>query len=124
MGFTEGQVLWSLEDTVRTAGGPDLNGEWVSSGFQIVDIRWCVWTVERVTPRGAWIQAGLAGDTLRGTRMWVGFHTRKVAPTKEKAHDNACSKRAYHVVMCRKRLDTAELRLRALETTKIKETTP
>jgi hypothetical protein len=122
MHFTEGQVLWSLEDTARTQGGYDLNGEWVSSGFQVVDTRWSVWTVERVTARGAWVQKGRADDTIRGKRMWVGVHTKKVAETKERALDNARSKRAYHVIMCRKRLDTAELRLRALERLKLEET--
>jgi hypothetical protein len=113
--FKVGQVLWSLEDKVLTMGHISDTGEWESSGYTRVDTRWVAWTVESVTPKGAWVQEGLATDTLRGTRMWVAYNTHKVATTKQRAKDHAVSKRAYHTRMCRERLASAEHRLHVIQ---------
>jgi len=121
MTYTVGQVLWSLQDTPRTMFGLDVEGEWVSSGYIHVDMRWVAWTVERLTPKGAWIRAGRDGDTLRGILKWVGSNTRKVAATREQAKTHALVKRAYHVRMCAKRLEHAQTRLEALKTANIVE---
>lgn len=115
MKFIEGQVVWSLKDIAREMGSVDETGEWLPAGYTRVDIHWRAWTVERVTPRGAWVTEGLAGGTLRGERMWVGHSTRKVAASKAEAKARAIEKRAFHVQQCKKRLDRAEHQLSVLE---------
>jgi hypothetical protein len=102
-------------------GSIDMEGEWVSAGYICVDMRWVVWTVERVTPKGAWVRAGREGDTLRGNAMWVANNTRKVAATRQAAKDFALVKRAYHARMCAERLEKAQTRLEALKTANIVE---
>jgi hypothetical protein len=119
--YTVGQVLWSLVDMPRTMGGIDMEGEWVSAGYIRVDMRWVVWTVERVTPKGAWVRAGREGDTLRGNAMWVANNTRKVAATRQEAKDFALVKRAYHARMCAERLEHAQTRLAALQALRVEE---
>ena len=119
--YTVGQVLWSLVDMPRTMGGIDMEGEWVSAGYIRVDMRWVVWTVERVTPKGAWVRAGREGDTLRGNAMWVANNTRKVSATREQAKAFAVQKRTYHVRMCTKRLEHAQTRLAALQSLKVSD---
>jgi len=119
--YTVGQVLWSLVDTPRTMGGIDMEGEWVSAGYIRVDMRWIAWTVESVTPKGAWVRAGRDGDTLRGIRKWVANNTRKVAATREQAKTHALIKRTYHARMCAKRLEHAQTRLAALQSLKVSD---
>lgn len=122
-GFAEGQVLWSLVDVSREMGGIDETGEWISAGYARVDTRWIAWTVEKSTPRGAWVQEGRSGDTLRGERMWVAHNTRKVSATKAEAKARAVEKRAWHAKECRKRLARAEHQLRVLESLAVEEET-
>lgn len=112
--FREGDVVWSLEDKVIGLSSVDLNGEWTSAGTR-VEVLWQPWTVERVTPKGAWVQPGLRTHGIRGIKVWVSNNTRTVAPTKEQAKLNALGKRKYRVKMARTRLERAEERLRALE---------
>jgi hypothetical protein len=119
--YTVGQALWSLVDMPLTMGSIDMEGEWVSAGYIRVDMRWVVWTVERVTPKGAWVRAGREGDTLRGNAMWVANNTRKVAATRQAAKDFALVKRAYHARMCAERLEQAQTRLAALQALRVEE---
>ena len=119
--YTVGHVLWSLVDKPRTMGTIDMEGEWVSAGYIRVDMRWVMWTVERVTPKGAWVYRGREGDTLRGETMWVANNTRKVAATRQEAKDFALVKRAYHARMCAERLEHAQTRLAALQALKVSD---
>jgi hypothetical protein len=121
--FTEGQVLWSLKDVSREMGSMDDMGEWHPAGYARVDIYWTEWTVEKVTPNGAWVFEGHAGDRVRGERIWVANNTRKVAATKTEAKARAVEKRAWHAKECRKRLERAEHQLRVLENLKVEEGT-
>lgn len=119
--FADGQVLWSLKDASRDAGFIDDTGEWQPAGYARVDLYWTAWTVEKTTPRGAWVVEGLDGDTLRGERIWVAHDTRKVSATKAEAKARAVEKRAWHAKECRRRLERAEQQLSVLENIKIEE---
>lgn len=114
MSFVAGQRLWSLVDGVVAIGGVDITGEWFTRGIRI-EVAWQPWVVERVTPKGAWIRTGDAGDRIFQSRRWVSATTRLVAPTKALARENAIRKRKYHIKMARNRLELAEQRLRTLE---------
>jgi hypothetical protein len=117
--FTEGQVLWSLRDVALADGFVDETGEWQPLGTTRVNLCWRVWTVEKTTPRGAWVVGGRAGDTLRGERVWVAHGTRMVSATMAEAKARAVEKRAWHVKECRKRLERAEQQLHTLENLKV-----
>ena len=122
-GFTEGQVLWSLKDVALADGFVDETGEWQPMGTTRVNLCWRVWTVEKATPRGAWVVEGLAENTLRGERMWVAHDTRKVSATRAEAKARAVEKRAWHAKECRRRLERAEQQLRVLESLAVEEET-
>jgi hypothetical protein len=113
--FIEGQVVWSLRDVALADGFIDETGEWQPTGSTRVIVCWRAWTVEKVTPRGAWVVEGRAEETLHGEKMWVNNATRKVSATKEVAKERAIEKRAFHVSQCRKRLERAEQQLSVLE---------
>lgn len=119
--FTKGQVLWSLKDVSREMGSMDDMGEWHPAGYARVDIYWTAWTVEKATPRGAWVAEGYAKDWIRGERMWVAHNTRKVSASKAEAKARAVERRAWHAKKCRERLARAEQQLSVLENVKIEE---
>lgn len=113
--WVEGQVLWSVKDRLATGGGSvGLDGEWEPSTYLHVEVRWQEWTVEKVTPRGAWVQPGLRSHNLRGFREWVSFSTRRVSATKAEAKEQAVRKRAYHLQMSKRRLEGVLRRYYAL----------
>ena len=119
--FVAGQVLWSLKDMSREMGSMDDMGEWHPAGYARVDVYWTAWTVEKATPRGAWVVEGYDRDKVRGERMWVAHDTRKVSASKAIAKARAVEKRAWHVKECRKRLSRAEHQLSVLENIKLEE---
>jgi len=63
----------------------------------------------------------MGGDHLRSFEEWVGSSSRKFSTTKEGAKKLALQRRRYNIKMIKKRLLTAERRLRRLEDVEIEE---
>lgn len=113
--FALGQVLWSVEDGTRWhSSGYDMNGE-PNGSYPVSYADWKLWTVVKLTPRGAWAIDAPEGATIYSERIWVGTSSKRVADTKERAQALAIRRRSYHIRMCRQRLELAEQRLRLLK---------
>lgn len=122
MTFNLGQKLYRLVDQMQPQWTWDLNGEMRMYG-RAVCLHWEIYVVQKVTPKGAWIQ--LSDRTGNGMcnfgRTWVSEHTSFVYPTRAAAKQAAISKRSYHVKMCRVRLAEAERRQELLTAEKVGE---
>jgi hypothetical protein len=116
--FTVGQELYRLVDETRASGGYNMHGEWEPSPFgPAIVIRWEIWVVRRLTPKGAWISMG--NPAFQSMEEWVGKSSRKFFPTRMEAKAGAIQRRSWNIKMMKKRLLTAERRLRQIEETEI-----
>lgn len=87
MNLILGQTLWSAKirshrERIKTA-----NGRFQYHSDAVLKMEYIQWTVERVTPRGAWCRS----SDLR--RKWVGAKDQEVATTREGACLLASEKR-------------------------------
>lgn len=117
MNFAQGQLLYRVEDTVSSDCYIDEWGDLCFTGHKTITISLKVFTVERATPKGAWIYQGLEGDNIREESKWISAarHRPFVRATKEEALEDAQCRRRYHVKMARERLELTERRLEQLE---------
>ncbi len=115
MKYTEGQQLYRVEDRVTTSGYYDYDGDYICTGHKYIDVVLIVFTVDKVTPKGAWISIGLPEHVLRGDRRWVSHETRRVQTSKLAALNDARRRRAYHLGKTEERLELVKRRLAELE---------
>jgi hypothetical protein len=47
--------LYRLIDEHQRSFGVSLDGEWTASRWKRVNLRWEIWQVEKVTPKGYWV---------------------------------------------------------------------
>lgn len=115
MTFTQGQRLYRVLDEAEANGYCDEFGELHGTTGVTIKVMLIVYTVERVTSKGAWVCQGKAGDGIRGLDRWVSDATPFVQETSQAALADARRRRRYHVKMCKQRLELAERQLVQLE---------
>jgi hypothetical protein len=114
-----GQMLYFLEDKDRQHWAQDYNGEYYPTGWYHATCKIIECRVEKLTPKGAWIQVGISGE-IRPFRKWASFNTKKFHDSVESSIDAAIRKRKYHIKMIKNRLERAERRLYSIESFKKK----
>jgi len=113
--YEVGQTLWTVEDWIELDGYFDEMDDWLSLGHKVF-ARLTQWTVERVTPAGAWIvvRGALPGNTSGAPGRWVSLDPKRHGRTPAEARDKAARLRAYHVARCEDRTKDAQERLLAI----------
>lgn len=131
------QRLYRLVDREVAHGSYDMQGEWLRTSHVSIELRWEIWQVEKLTPKGFWVvQVGsfeegsaepghrdIHAHHIRGGRHWINPKTRsrlRLAETKREAAELAAVKRAHHVAHAHTRLRAAERRLEAISRLKVR----
>ena len=113
--FKVGLELYRLVDTLEADYSFGYHGELEWGQTYSTRVRLEVWTVDKVTPCGAWVALGRAGDQIRGEAKWVTPRSRLLFVSPAEAREGAIAKRRWHIEKTRQRLRQAERRLQALE---------
>ncbi len=113
--YEVGQALWTVDDWIEDVGHFDCADDWVSLGRKVY-AQLTQWTVERVTPAGAWIvvRGALPGNSSGAVGRWVSLNTKRHGRTPAEARDKAARLRAYHIARCEDRTKGARERLLAI----------
>ena len=109
-----GDIMWSVVDSAHELPAIVFVGQTHAPSFSGT-ASYQQWWVVRLTPKGWWVQDQPPAPHIMGCRVWVDEHSRRIAPTKERALELARRRRSTHVRMCEMRLAQARARLEALE---------
>jgi hypothetical protein len=126
------QRMYRLVDQMVARAEFGWDGDWVRNQAPTIELRWDLWQVEKVTPKGFWVvQVGsfwegatepplvaLGHARLIGGRRWINpalRSTLRLAPTKLEAAKLAVRKREYHASYVAAELQAVQRRLAALQ---------